>query len=357
MLPAFVAEMDFPLAAPVAAALHEAVDRSDTGYRFLDELPEVVSAYVAESFDWPVDPRQVTCVPDVIAGMAHAIATLTAPGDAIVVNPPVYPPFFTVVRDVANRTLVEVPMRRHADGSYDWDLDGLEQAFSRPDVTGYVMCSPHNPTGSVPSRQTLESIAALAAAHGVTVISDEIHAALVLPGSMHTPYLTVAAPDAPAVALVSATKAWNLAGLKCAQLVGSPVVADRLRDEVPPAVTFGIGHFGVLATIAAYRDGATWHADVSSVLDGNRRLLTGLLAEHLPRARYVPPQATYLAWIDLREYDLGDDPADAMLERGRVALSPGPSFGSGGAGYVRLNFATSPAILREIVGRMGVVVQ
>ena len=203
----------------------------------------------------------------------------------------------------------------------------MEQAFSRPDVKAYLLCSPHNPTGSVPSRQTLESIAGMAREHDVVVISDEIHAPLVLPGAEHVPYLSVASDDAPAVALLSASKAWNVPGLKCAQLIGTSHASRLITARMPVDVTYGTGHLGVIAAVAAYREGGAWLADVIRILDSNSRLLADLLEESLPEARHTPPAASYLAWIDLGRYGLGDDPAGVILQRGRVALSPGPTFG------------------------------
>jgi cystathionine beta-lyase len=356
VIPAWVAEMDFPLAPPVAEALHAAIDRSDTGYRSGQGLADALVDFAERTWRWRLDTGRVTLVPDVLTGLAQALALLTRPGDGVIINPPVYPPFFSTVRDVSGRMLVEVPMAVDERGRYDWDLDALAEAFSRPEVTAYVLCNPHNPTGSVASPSTLGVIADLARTHGVVVIADEIHAPLVLPGAQHTPYLAVAGDQADAVALVSASKAWNLPGLKCAQLVATSATADRMA-RMPLEVTYGTGHLGVIAAVAAYRHGEPWLAEVVGIIDGNRRLLAHLLAEHLPAARYVQPDASYLAWIDFRPYGLGDDPAAVILERGRVALSPGPTYGTGGAGFARLNLATSPAILREMVGRIATVVQ
>ncbi len=357
VIPAWVAEMDFPVAAPVAQALHAAVDRSDLGYRTPMGLPEALSEFARREWAWQVPADRVALIPDVLAGVTHSLKMLTAPGDGVVVNTPVYPPFFSTVRDVAHRTLVEVPMLVGDDGSSGWDLPGLEAAFARPDVTAFLLCNPHNPTGSVAARDTLAAIAELALHHGVAVVSDEIHGPLALPGAVHIPYLTVADDEAVAVALVSASKAWNMPGLKCAQIIGSGSTATSVCDRVPLDVTYATGHLGVIAAEAAYRYGGPWLDDVVSILDGNRRLLGDLLAEHLPRARYAPPEASYLAWIDFREYGLGDDPAAVFVERARVALSPGPTFGNGGEGFARLNMATSPAILTEIVRRIADVMQ
>ena len=357
VIPAWVAEMDFPLSAPVAAALHAAIDRSDTGYRSAIGLADALADFARERWDWAIPPERIVPVPDVLTGAAWAIRLLTQPGDGVVVTPPVYTPFFSTIRDVTQRTVVESPLVQLEDGSYDWDLASLEEAFARPDVTAFLMSNPHNPTGTIPTPEMLAAIAALAAANGVTVISDEIHGPLALPGAEHVPFMSVAPDDADAVILVSASKAWNLPGLKCAQLVGTARTAPLLAERLPLEVIYGTGHLGVIGAVAAYRDGGPWLDDVIAIIDGNRTLLADLLAEHLPRTGYVPPQASYLAWLDLRAYGLGDDPAAVIAERGRVALSSGPSYGTGGEGFARLNLATSPRILREIVRRMGTVVQ
>ncbi len=357
VLPAWVAEMDFPLAEPIAVRLRRAIDDSDTGYLSPGGIGNALASFAQSTWGWQVDDGRVSPLPDVLTGVAQSLLRLTQPGDGVVINPPVYHPFFSSISDVANRTVVEAPMLRHADGRYDWDLDALEIAFARPDVTAYLMSNPHNPTGTVASAETLARIADLSAEYGVSVIADEIHAPLVLPGATHVPYLTVAGDDASAVALLSASKAWNIPGLKCAQLVSTARTAETVAARIPMEVTYAAGHFGAMAAIAAYREGGPWLADVVSILDGNRQLLAQMVSEQLPRAWHQSPDASYLAWIDLSAYDLGDDPAEILVERGRVALSSGPTFGDAGRGFVRLNFATSPAILREVVSRVASVVQ
>ena len=357
VIPAWVAEMDFPMAPPIAAALHAAIDRSDTGYRSATGLAESLVSYAERTWGWTIPAARVIAVPDVLTGVAQSLVHLTAPGDGVVVTPPVYTPFFSTIQDVAGRTVVNVPLTALPDGSYDWDVAALEEAFARPDVTAFVMSNPHNPTGTVPTREVLAAIARAAAVHDVLVVSDEIHGPLVLPGAEHVPFMSVVEDDANAVILVSASKAWNLPGLKCAQMVGTARTAPLLAERMPMEATMGTGHLGVIAAIAAYDEGQPWLDEVRSILDSNRALLATLLAEHLPRARYVPPQASYLAWLDLRDYGVTEDPAAAVLQRGRVALNSGPTYGAGGDGFARLNFATSPAILAEIVRRMAGVFQ
>lgn len=357
VLPAWIAEMDFPLAEPIAATLRTALDNSDTGYLWAGELGDAFSSYANDAWGWQVSSDRVLALPDVLTGVAQSLLRLTSPGDGVVINPPVYHPFFSSITDVVHRSVVEVPMKRGTDGRYDWDLDAMEIAFARPDVTAYLMSNPHNPTGSVASAETLTAIAELSARFGVAVIADEIHAPLVLPGATHVPYLTVAGDDADAVVLISASKAWNIPGLKCSQLISTARTVESVTARIPLEVTYGSGHLGVIAAVAAYRDGQPWLADVVRILDGNRRLLADLLAAELPRAWYRPPDASYLAWIDFREHGLGDDPASILVDRAKVALSSGPVFGTAGTGFARLNFATSPDILREIVSRVASVVQ
>ena len=354
VLPAWVAEMDFPLAEPITATVRAAVDRGDCGYAEVGELAGAFAGYASERFGWDVDPGGVFAFPDVMSGVADVLRLVTRPGDGVVINPPVYPPFFSVIEDVERR-LVEVPLERRGD---DWRLDlaGLEAAFAAG-ARAHLLCNPHNPTGSVPHRSELEALAELADRYGVTVLSDEIHAPLTLPGATHTPYVAMGGAAAErGVTLASASKAWNVAGLKCAVAVaGSDAMRVQL-STLPEETPYRCGHLGVLAAVAAFRDGGPWLDGLLRRLDGNRRLLSDLLAAHLPDVDYLLPQAGYLAWLDCTGLGLGADPAACFLERGRVALSPGPTFGGPGAGFARLNMGTSPALLEEAVRRMAAAI-
>jgi cystathionine beta-lyase len=301
-----------------------------------------------------VDPEQVALVPDLMVGVAEILRTSTSPGDPVVINPPVYPPFFDTLAEVG-RSAVEVPLARDPSG-WRLDLDALEAAF-RAGARAYLLCSPHNPTGSVWPAADLARIAELAARYRVLVLADEIHAPLTLPGATHVPYLTVdgAAPNA--VLLSSASKAWNLAGLKCAVAVTG---SDRMRsalDRLPKEVPYRAGILGVLAAVAAFRDGGAWLDALLAHLDRNRRLLADLLTGSLPEIGYRAPQASFLAWLDCTTLGLGDDPARAFRKHGRVALSRGLDFGRQGAGYARLNIGTSAELLAEAVRRMATAVR
>lgn len=357
VIPAWIAEMDMPLAEPIAEALHAAVNRSDTGYRWVGELPAALAEFAGARWAWDIDPDRVIVLPDVLTAICQTIQAFTEPGAGVVINPPVYPPFFSSIEQITGRSVVSVPMIEDGTGRVALDLDGLERAFARPDVSAYLLCSPHNPTGSVPTRSELEQVAQSAARHQVAVIADEIHAPLTHLGTTHVPFLSIAPADLGAVSLVSASKGWNLAGLKCAQVVaGSAEALGTLVGSIPIEVTYGTGHFGVLASIAAYRDSVDWLDQTVQALAANGQALTRLLPAYLPGIGYQPPNASYLAWLDCRSLGLGDDPAAAFLERSQVALNAGLAFGPQGAGFVRLNFGTTPAILEAIVQRLGTAI-
>jgi cystathionine beta-lyase len=345
VLPAWVAEMDFPLAAPVRRALLEAIELDDCGYSHPQALGEAFAEFAAARHGWVVDPVRVSPSSDVVGALTAVLRQVAEPGARVVVNTPVYHPFFAIVEE-ARCELVEVPL---VDG--ELDVEGIEREFAAG-AAALLLCSPHNPTGGVPSRAQLEAIAAAAAQHGAWVLADEIHASLTLPGAEHVPFLTVSEAAATrGIAFWSASKAFNLAGLGCAEIVTASAEAAAVVERLPVGATH-CGHLGAIGSIAAFREGGPWLDDVLAVLDHNRRLLAELLAEHLPEVGYEPPRAGYLAWLDLRAFDLGPDPSQALLERGHVALSPGPQFGPQGAGFARLNLGTSPALVEEAVARI-----
>ncbi|MFF1439049.1 MalY/PatB family protein [Streptomyces sp. NPDC058295] len=350
VLPLWVAEMDVPLAEPVVGAVTRALALGDTGYPAGTAYAEALATFAAKRWGWDGPAVERTAiVPDVMLGVVEMLKLVTGPGDPVVLNPPVYPPFFQFVAHM-DRRIAEAPLG--ADGRLD--LAVLEDAYRRAVAGGgraaHLLCSPHNPTGTVHTARELAAVAALAGRYGVRVVADEIHAPLTAPGVEFVPYLAVPGAES-GLSLMSASKGWNLAGLKAALAVAGPEAAADLA-LLPEEVSHGPSHVGVLAHTAALLEGTAWLDALLAGLDDNRRLLTALLAEHLPGVGYRPGDATYLAWLDCRALGLGDDPAAVFLERGRVALSPGLDFGTGGAGHVRLNIATSPEILTEGVRRM-----
>ena len=354
VLAAWVAEMDFPLAPPIQEALRAAVERGCTGYPESSRsgLPEAVAAWLAE-LGVHVAPEQVQTLPDVLKGLELGIDVFSPPGSAVIVPTPAYPPFFSVPK-LLDRPILEVPMRAEA-GCPRLDLDGIDSAFAAGGKT-LILCNPHNPLGRLFSGEELRALAGVVERHSGRVVADEVHGPLTYPGETFTPY-AAASPMAAghSLTLLSASKGWNVPGLKCAQLVlTQPADLERWR-EVSPLRSHGASILGILANRVAYEAGRPWLADTLTYLDSNRRRLGELLATHLPTVGYRMPEATYLAWLDCRPLGLAN-PAAFFLEKAKVAVSDGADFGEPGKGFVRLNFATSAALLERIVTAMGAAV-
>ena len=348
VLPAWVAEMDFAPPPAVTAVLRDAVDRGDLGYSSVEAsgLLESFARFAARRWDWEPDPGRAITMTDAVVAVTELIRVLSEPGEGIALTVPIYHPFFRVIAETRRRT-VEVPLL--AGG--DLDVEGIERAFAGG-ARVLLLCNPQNPTGTLHTPAELRAVGELAARYGVRVVADEIHAPLVLaPGSRFVP-TTTQIPDA--IALHSASKAFNLAGLRAAVAVPGPeAVADLAR--LPEVVGNGVTHLGALAQRTAYAEGGAWLDEVLDGLRHNQRLVADLLTTHLPTAVWSPPEATYFAWIDLRALDTvraGADPARLALHRGRLAVNPGPTFGVEGTGFVRLNLAASTATLADAVARL-----
>jgi cystathionine beta-lyase len=351
VLPLPVAEMDFALAPAIRDVLLDAVRRSDVGYAMPGrDLGRALAGFAADRWDWTLDPDAVRASTDVGVACVEMLRVLCRPGDAVVINPPVYSPFFDWINETETRCL-EAPLRQTPGGAWRLDLDTLADAFAhRP--AAYVLCNPHNPVGRVHTPEELAAVVRLAQEYDVPVISDEIHAPLVMSGATFTPFLTIPGAADIAVSLHSASKAWNLAGLKCAAIVSaSPAMAARVERR-PVDARWRIGQFGVLASIAAYDESVEWLDALLATLDLRRRRLGELLAERLPDISWTPPEATFLAWLDCRKLGFDDAAHRLFLERGRVAVEPGEHFGTPGNGWVRINFGTSAEIIESAVDRM-----
>jgi cystathionine beta-lyase len=347
VIPMFVAEADFPLAEPIAAALHAAIDRGDTGYvASQTELPRAFSSFANRRWSWSLDTAHIQTTADVSLGIVEILRRIDV-GTGLVITPPVYPPFY-MLADEAGVPVVDVPLR--SDGSLD--LDGIEAAF-RDGARAVLLCNPHNPLGHAHAAASLAALADLADRYGVTVVSDEIHAPLTHSDAEFSPWLGVSdAARRTGFALHSASKAWNVAGLKCAMMIADDPERSAFLRALPDEVAWRTGQFGVIASIAAYDHGEEWLDRALLTIERNRRTLTARLAAELPDARVHEPRAGYLAWVDLRAIGWGSDPAEVILDRAKVALRSGSDFGPGGAGHVRVNLACDPALLDEALDRI-----
>jgi cystathionine beta-lyase len=358
VLPAWVADMDFPVAPPIHRAIRDLVGRHDFGYHMVPLSPKLRATLVsrmAERFSWQIDPRQIVPLVNVVQGLDVCVLLHSRRGEGVVLQTPIYPPFIAAVQ-ASGRRMVESSLVRGVN-RYEIDFDHL-RAEIEPDTRLILLCNPHNPTGRVFDREELLALGELAIEHDLIVVSDEIHADLTFPPHRHVSFATLG-PELSerTITLTSATKSFNLAGLPCAfAICGS----DRLRQpfrELPP---HALGHPGILddeATFTAWTEGQPWLDEVLTCLLENRDLMMDFFASRIPDLDVLPPEATYMAWLDCRDLGLPADPFDFFLEHGRVALTGGREFGEPGKGCVRLNFATSRTILLEILERMEAAVR
>ena len=346
VLPMFVAEMDVALAAPVAERLHRAITEGDTGYSELPLYQEAFASFAQWMWQWSPDPGTDMCLAgDVMSGMRELLLATTAPGDGVVINPAIYPPF-RLVCHATGRSLIEVPMTN--DGRLD--LAGLEEAFSGargPKPTAYLLCSPHNPQGTVHTRDELGAVAALAAEHGVTVISDEIHAPLA--GPAHVPFVTLPGAERSFV-VTSASKSWNLAGLKAGLIVAGAQARDVL-GALPAHVPESASHLAVLSHATALTKARDWLGDLIEEIAGNKVHFAAELARQLPALSYEPSAGTYLAWLDCSPLGL-TDPGGQFHEVGRVRFGLGTDYDPAATQHVRVNLGTSHELITEGVRRM-----
>jgi cystathionine beta-lyase len=352
-LPAWVAEMDYPIAEPIRAVIERALAHNDFGYPQDCQaigLPELFAERMQERYSWGLDPRRVEIINDVVQGLYIALLAYTQPGDGVLIQTPVYPPFIHGVRETGRRLLAS-PLR-DMDGRFVADPAELRALAGGARI--FLLCNPHNPTGRVFTRGELSELAELALEHDWVVVSDEIHADLTFPGSELVPFASLS-PEIAArtVTLTSATKAFNIAGLRCAVAhFGSEALQERFNAAVLPHVRGGVGILGQYCTKAAWQFGQPWLTQVRQTLDENRRWLIEELRRALPGVRVNAPEATYLAWLDLNGCALRGSPAAYFREHAQVALSDGAWFGQGFEGCARFNFATSKTILVQIVERL-----
>ncbi len=353
VLPAWVADMDFPVAEPIRRYLEQAVVGSDLGYAVNptpQSLPTAFAERMQARFGWSVDPERVEVLTDVVQGLYISLLVYSQEGDSAITQLPIYPPFLHALRESGRRRIdcrLAPGRERH-----EIDFDALRAGID--DRTRLLLLSnPQNPTGRAFTRAELEQLAELALTRDLIVISDEIHGELVYPDAVHIPFATLGPEiEARTVTLTSATKAFNIAGLRCSiAAFGSEQLQDRF-NTVLRHVRGGIGILGLEATRIAWQQCDGWLALVLAYLQANRDHTAEFVRKQWPEIRHLPPEATYLSWLDCRALELPGGPYHFFLREARVALSNGPAFGEEYAGFVRLNFATSRPILTQILERM-----
>lgn len=354
----FVAEMDFGIAPEIRAALHAAVDRDQFGYLppgLSTDMSTACAEWLQRMYSWSVDPSDVRPAGDVIGGMQALLAHWVHPGSPVIVPTPAYRHFISDPAELGH-PVIEVPMVAVDDraGGWRWqvDLAGLEAAYEAG-ADLLILCTPQNPLGRVYDRAELLAVAEVVDRHGGHVFADEIHCSVVYPGSRHIPYASISEAAAQhSVTGLSASKAWNMAGLKCAQLITTNDAARTMWRDHAFATEMSASNLGLVAATAAYNEGGPWLEGVLGYLDRNRLWLADAVSQQLPGISYRVPEGTYLAWLDCTELGLGDSPATWFREHAGVILGDGSACGLAGAGCVRLNLATPLPVLRQLVRRL-----
>jgi cystathionine beta-lyase len=347
---AWVAEMDFGTAPSVTEALHRAVDEGDLGYlapHTTRRMAEATAAWLRDDSGWEIAPENIHPVSDVMAALEVAITKFSPHGTGVIIPTPAYMPFLSFVPTLG-REVFEVPGVTE-NGRWHHDLAGIDAAFHAGART-LILCNPQNPTGTAIGREELEAIAEIVDRHNGRVFADEIHSPLRYGTTPHVPYASISPITARhTITATSASKAWNLPGLKSAQLITSNPADEELYQIFGFAVLHGASTPGVIAAAAAYSDGREWLTEVTEYLNVNRRVLAELLAEHLPEVVYTAPDATYIAWLDCTQLGIEGSIADFFRTEAGVTMTDGALCGRGYENHVRLIFAMPRPILEEAV--------
>jgi cysteine-S-conjugate beta-lyase len=352
VLPMWVADMDFLSPEPVIRALRERVEHGVFGYPCEpDELRQVIIDHLSNKYHWTVTAEDVLIMPGVVNGFNLASQAIAKPGDGVLIQTPVYPPFFGAQRH-ACAISQQAELTRLENGAYSIDFEKFEQAIT--DQTRiFILCNPHNPVGRVFRQDELEKMAEICLRHGITICSDEIHCDLVFSGHQHIPMAALNPEIARnTITLMAPSKTYNIAGLSCSIAV---IQNKELRHTFLKAgrgLIGGVNILGQVAALAAFKEGQPWLDELLCYLEANRDFLYEYVSQEFPGISMGLPEATYLAWLDCRQSGIQGNPHDFFLEKARVAMNKGDDFGANGQGFVRMNFGCPRPILVEALERM-----
>lgn len=352
ILPLWVADMDFPAPPPVTEALKNRLEHPILGYTYMDEeIKSAVAAWQSKRNDWQIKNDEIMFQTGVIPAIAAILQVFTNPGDAVVVTPPVYPPFFSIPQNQGRKVLYSELIEK--DGEFSFDFTDLEEKFSK--ATFFIFCHPHNPGGKVWKEDEMKEILRLAEKHDVLIISDEIHSDLVLKPHLHIPLAKLAGDQAHRIfTCIAPTKTFNLAGIQASMLiVTDPKKRMRLENHAAANGTGMMNAFAPVALKAAYEEGDVWLDELLDVLSSNMDMLINKLNAAIPAIKAPKPEATYLMWLDCRGLEMEESEImDKLLNVGKVALEPGSKYGEAGTGFLRLNVACPPSVLEDGVNRI-----
>ena len=352
VLPMWIADMDFQAPEAVIDALHHRVSHGVFGYGCEPEgLKHAIQDHLARRQGWVVSEDAISFVSGVVTGFAHAIYSLTEPGDKVLIQPPVYRPILIGPESVG-RVCLHNPLIRGESGRYEIDFDDFEEKIASG-VKLFLLCNPHNPVGRVFTPGELTKMAEICLKHEVLICSDEIHADLIYSGNQHTPIASLS-PEIAAVTVTyfAPSKTFNIAGLSTSVYVAEN---PSLRKQLSESMRLILGHpnvLGMQAALAAYRDGQEWLGQLLIYLESNRDFLVDYVTQELPGVKIWCPEGTFLGWLDCSDLALEPSPQQFFLEHGRVGFNEGKEFGVGGEGFIRLNFGCPKKMLQEGLERM-----
>lgn len=357
LLPLWVADMDFPTPDFILDALRDRLAHPILGYTAepADYRPAIVD-WMAGHHGWRIAPEWISFVPGVVKGIAFVLDAFTQPGDKILIQPPVYH-LFRLTIERTGRTVVDNPLRMREDGQYEMDFDQLAAVAEGCKVL--VLCNPHNPGGRCWDRAMLARLAEFCAERKILVVSDEIHADMALFGARHCPFADAAAcAAANSITLGAPTKTFNLAGVVSSYaIVPDDGLRQRFFDWLQARELNEPTVFAPIATVAAFRQGEKWRREMLAYVEDNIRFVEAYCREHLPAVRPIRPEASFLVWLDCRELGLAhDDLLDLFVDKARLALNDGEMFGTGGAGFMRLNVGTPRTVLEQAMQRLAAAV-
>lgn len=354
ILPAWVADMDFNVAEPIRRALSDQISNSDFGYPLGAKdngLLALFQSRVKKHFNWDIHESEVLILNDVVQGLYLGISTFSEENESVVIQTPIYPPFLHAVTELSRIPLLQPLVA--ADEHFEIDFEKLESAINSSTKI-FALCNPHNPTGRAFNLKELTKIGELCCRHDLIILSDEIHADLVYEPKTHIPIASISPEiQARTVTLMSASKAFNIAGLCMAFAhFGSSALKNKF-ERIPPHVRGGTNSLSVAAVRSAWTLCDSWLNDVRTILWRNRNSVSQFVLEEHPKIRYFPPEATYLAWLDLRRFEHKSSYQSYLMDTAKVAVSAGEDFGDEGRGFIRVNFATSPEILGKVLAKVG----
>ncbi|WP_430811168.1 MULTISPECIES: MalY/PatB family protein [unclassified Carboxylicivirga] len=349
VIPLWVADMDFAVPPEVQADILERASHEIYGYTIRQNaFSDAIVNWCRQVHDWEVAPQWIEYSPGVVPALTFSLLSLTQEGDGVIINTPVYPPFYSIIGD-NKRQVVKNPLR-NVDGRYEIDFALLEEQAARPEVKLYILCSPHNPVGRVWTREELQRIADICHQHKVLVLADEIHADLALFGHRHIPYASISDVAAlHSLSFMAPSKTFNIAGFSTSYVISKNEALLSAYQSMQNRLHLQMGHvFSGLALTSAYTKGHAWLTALKNYLEENIMFIEEYLGLYLPELSFYRPEATYLLWIDFSSWGMSQrDLRDFLVNKAQVGLNDGLSFGREGKGYMRLNVASPRATLQQ----------